>query len=273
MGGAGVAGAVATAAAGWAPTAAQARAAANKAIEIDDSLAEAHTSVGFVIYWYEWDWKAAEMQNQRALELDPNSADALQFYAHLLSTTGRHAEALSRIKRARELDPLNLRISALEGLFLLHAGQADEAIAALQKALELDSNHRLANMFAARAYIEKAMFAEAIAATRKVRELSAVGSEPIAYGAYALAKSGKATEARAALDELLKLSVTRYVPPYNIALIYSGLGEQDKALDYLEKAYEQKDVRMVFLKVESPWNNLRSTGRFIDLVKRMKLES
>ena len=128
-------------------------------------------------------------------------------------------------------------------------------------------------MFAARAYIEKAMFAEALAATRKVRELSAVGSEPIAYGAYALAKSGKATETRAALDELLKLSATRYVPPYHIALIYSGLGEQDKALDYLEKAYEQKDVRMVFLKVESPWNNLRSTARFIDLVKRMKLES
>ncbi len=251
----------------------KARMAANKAIEIDDSLAEAHTSVGFVYYWYEWDWKAAEMQHQRALELDPNSADVLQFYAHLLSTTGRHAEALSRIKRARELDPLNLRINALEGLFLLHAGQTDEAITVLQKALELDSNHRLANLFAARAYIKKGMFAEAFAATRKARELSAASSEPIAFGAYALARSGNVVEARAALDELLKLSTTRYVPPYNIALIYSGLGEQDKALDYLEKAYEQKDMRMVFLKVESPWNDLRLTPRFIDLLKRMKLES
>jgi TolB-like protein/Flp pilus assembly protein TadD len=251
----------------------KARTAANKAIEIDDSLAEAHTSVGLINYWYEWDWKAAEKQHQRALDLDPNSADALQFYAHLLSTTGRHSEALPRIKRARELEPLNLRVNALEGLFLLHAGQTDEAIAVLQKALELDANNRLANMFAARVYIEKGMFAEAVAATRKVRELSAVSSEPIAFGAYALAKSGNVTEARAALDELFKLSVTRYVPPYNIALIYSGLGEQDKALDYLEKAYEQKDVRMVFLKVESPWNSMRTAPRFIALMKRMKLDS
>jgi TolB-like protein/DNA-binding winged helix-turn-helix (wHTH) protein/Tfp pilus assembly protein PilF len=250
----------------------KARAAANKAIEIDDSLAEAHTSVGLVIYWYDWDWKAAEMHHQRAIELNPNSADALQFYAHLLSTTGRHSEALTKIKRARELDPLNLRINALEGLFLLHAGQTDEAITALQKTLELDSNHRLANMFAARAYIEKGMFTEAINATRKVSKLSAMSSEPIAYGAYALAKSGDVSQARAALDDLLKQSASRYVPPYNIALIYSGLGEQEKALDYLEMGYKQKDVRMVFLKVEQKWNNLHSAPRFIDLIKRMQLE-
>ncbi len=175
-------------------------------------------------------------------------------------------------KRVRELDPLNLRVNALEGMLLLYAGQTDEAIASLHKTLELDSNYRIANVFAARAYIEKGMFAEAIAATRKARELSAVATEPIAYGSYAYAKSGNLLEARAGLDELIKFSKARWVPPYNIALIYNALGESGKALDYLEKAFTEKDVRMVFLKVEPKWNNLRNEPRFIDLMRRMNFE-
>ena len=250
----------------------KAKAAANKAIEIDETLAEAHAILGLIIFWYDWDWNASENQHKRALELDPNSADALQFYAHLLSNTGRHAEALAKIKRAREIDPLNLRINALEGLYLLHAGKTDEAVARLQKTLELDPNFRLANMFAARAYIEKGMFDEAVAATRKSRELSAVSSEPIAYGAYALSKSGKLAEARAALDELLGWSKTRWVPPYHFALVYNALGERDKALDYLEKGFAEKDVRMVWLKVEPKWNNLRNEPRFIELMRRMNFD-
>jgi DNA-binding winged helix-turn-helix (wHTH) protein/TolB-like protein/Tfp pilus assembly protein PilF len=250
----------------------KAKAAALKAIELDDTLAEAHANLGHIYFWYDWNWNAAEKQHQRALELDPNSADTHQFYAHLLSNTGRHTEALAEIKRARELDPLNLRINALEGLFLLHAGQTDAAIAKLQKTLELDPNYRLAVMFSARAYIEKGMFAEAIAATNKAREISAVSSEPIAYGTYALAKLGKITEARAALDELLKSSTTKYVPPHNIALIYNALGESSKALDYLEKAFAEKDVRMVWLKVEPKWNNLRNEPRFIELMRRMNFQ-
>ncbi|MEP6923507.1 MAG: tetratricopeptide repeat protein [Pyrinomonadaceae bacterium] len=247
----------------------KARAAALRAIEIDDTLAEAHANLGHVMFWYDWDWNAAENQYKRALELDPNSADALQFYAHLLSSAGRHTEALAKIKRARELDPVNLRVNAIEGMLLMYAGQTDEAIARLQKTLELDPNYRLANMMAARAYSEKGMFAEAIAATSKARELSAVGSELIAYGAYALAKSGKHTEAQATLDELLKLSTEKYVPPYNIALVYNALGESDKALDYLEKGFTEKDVRMVWLKVEPKWNNLRNEPRFQDLLRRV----
>jgi serine/threonine-protein kinase len=250
----------------------KAKAAANKAIEIDPGLAEAYTNLGHILFWYDWDWAGAENQHKRALELDPNSADTLQFYAHLLSNTGRHAEALAKIKRAREIDPLNLRINALEGLFLLHAGQTDEAILRLQKTLELDSNYRLANMFAARAYTEKGMYAEAIAATDKVKEFADNSSEPIAFGSYALARSGKVKEAKTALDELLKLSETRYIPPYNLALIYNALGESGKALDYLEKGFTDKDVRMVFLKVEPKWNNLRGEPRFVELMRRMNFE-
>ncbi len=250
----------------------KAKAAAAKAIELDATLAEAQTNLAHISFWYDWDWTGAENQHKRALELDPNSADTLQFYAHLLSNTGRHTEALAKIKRAREIDPLNLRINALEGLFLLHAGQTDEAIARLQKTLELDSNYRLANMFAARAYIEKGMYPEAVAATDKVKEFADGGSEPIAFGAFALARTGKLDEAKNALDELLKLSETRYVPPYNLALIYNALGESGKALDYLEKSFAEKDVRMVFLKVEPKWNNLRSEARFVALMRRMNFE-
>ncbi len=250
----------------------KARAAAKRAIEIDDTLAEAHANLGHVMFWYDWDWNAAEKEYKRALELDPNSPDALQFYAHLLTATGRHAEALAKIKLARELDPVNLRVNAIEGMLLMYAGQTDEAIARLQKTLEMDPNFRMANMMSARVYIEKGMFSEAIAATRKTRELSTVNSAPIAFGAYALAKSGKITEARAALDEMLRFSKTRWVPPYNFALVHNALGEQDKALDYLEKSFAEKDVRMVFLKVEPTWNNLRSEPRFKDLIKRMNFE-
>ncbi|MBA3515598.1 MAG: hypothetical protein H0T77_14650 [Pyrinomonadaceae bacterium] len=114
------------------------------------------------------------------------------------------------------------------------------------------------------------MHTEAVTAANKAGELSG-NSQSSAYRAYALAKWGKLTEARAVLEEL-KLSTTRYVPPYTIALVYNGLGEREKALDYLEKGYAEKDLRMVFLKVEPKWNNLRSDSRFISLIKRMRLE-
>jgi tetratricopeptide (TPR) repeat protein len=249
----------------------KAKAAANKAIEIDDTLAEAHANLGHIIFWYDWDWAAAEKEYKRALELDPNSPDALQFYAHLLSNSGRHADAIDKIKFARELDPVNLRINALEGMLLLYAGQTDEAISSLQKTLELDPNYRLTHAFLARAYIEKAMFAESIAETLKARGTSPASSEPIAYGAYAFVKSGKVAEAQASLDELLEFSKTRWVPPYNIALVYNALGENEKALDYLEKGFAEKDVRMVFLKVEPRWKTLHSEPRFQQVLQNMNL--
>ncbi|MEJ7699710.1 MAG: tetratricopeptide repeat protein [Pyrinomonadaceae bacterium] len=250
----------------------KAKAAAQKALEIDDRLAEAHAVLGWVIFWYDWDWNAAENQDRRAIELNPNSADAHEVYAHLLSNTGRHAEALAEMKLARELDPLNLRINALEGQFLLHAGQTDEALARLQKTFELSPNFWLAHNMAASAYIEKEMYSEAIAEARQAREFSGVSSHPLAFSGYALAKSGRTAEARAVLDELSKLSTERYVPPYYIALIHNGLGEGEQALTWLERGFEQRDAKMVFLKVEPKWNNLRNEPRFIELMRRMNFE-
>jgi eukaryotic-like serine/threonine-protein kinase len=246
-----------------------AKAAAQKAIEIDDTLAEAHAELGFTIFWYDWDWNAAENQLKRALDLNPNSADPHLFYAHLLSNTGRHAEGLAEVKRAKELDPLDLRINGLEAQFLVHAGKFDEALAFLRKTLEENSNNWFAHMFASSAYIEKGMFAEAVAEARKARELNHANSQPTAQLGYALAKSGKPAEARGLLEELLKLSTQRYVSPGNIALIYNGLGERDETFSWLERGFEQRDPKMVFLKVEPKWNNLRGDPRFQDLLRRV----
>jgi tetratricopeptide (TPR) repeat protein len=249
----------------------KAKAAAQRAIEIDDTLAEAHAELGFTIFWYDWDWNASENQLKRALELDPNSAYAHLFYAHLLSNTGRHTEGLAEVKRARELDPLDLRINGLEVQFLVHAGKPDEALAAVRKTLAENPNNWFAHMFASSAYIEKGMFAEAVAEARRSRELNSFNSQAIAQLGYALAKSGKQGEARALRDEMLKSSTQRYVSPGNIALIYNGLGERDETFVWLERGFEQRDQKMVFLKVEPKWNNLRDDPRFQDLLRRVGL--
>lgn len=248
----------------------QARAAAQKAIEIDDTLAAGHAQLGFIIFWYDWDWGASEKKFKRALELDPEGADAHLFYAHLLSNMGRHEEALVEAKRARELDPLNLRISALEGSFLIHAGRIDEALTRLHETLELDPNYFLAHLIASTGYVLKGMNSEAISEARRAREISgARSSYAEAVLGYALAKSGQEVEARSLLEGLLKSSAER--DPYNIALVYNGLGQHDDALRWLERAYAQRSPGMVFLKVDPKWNSLRSEPRFQDLLRHVGL--
>jgi DNA-binding winged helix-turn-helix (wHTH) protein/TolB-like protein/tetratricopeptide (TPR) repeat protein len=247
----------------------KARAAVRKALEVDDTLGEAHIADCMGLFWYDWDWKAAERACLRAIELDPNNSDFHGSYAGVLSNTGRHAEALAENKRSRELNPLNLAQSALEGQYLLHAGRTDEALDSLRKTLEFEPNFWMPHMIAASAYLEKGMFAEAIAASRKEYELSGINVIP--SGAYAMAKSGKRNEARAELNGMLKLSATKFVSPYNIALLFNALDERENAIKWLERGYDERDPKMVFLKVEPKWNNLRNEVRFAELIKRMNL--
>ncbi len=246
----------------------KAKAAALRAVELDETLAESHATLGLIMFWYDWDWQAAEKQYLRALELNPNSAEAHFGYAHLLSNVGRHEQALAEIKLSRELDPVALRVNALEGQFLFFAGKHDEALDRLNKTIDLAPNFWLSYLFISRVYTEKGMHAEAVAAAKKAGEITG-NSQWEAYRAYALARWGKLKEARAVLKELLDLSVEHYVPPYNIALVYHGLGEREETLAWLEKGYEQRDVRMVFLKVEPKWNNLRDDSRFQELLRRV----
>src|SRR4030095_656566 len=198
----------------------KAKAAALKAVKLDDGLADAHAVLGWVNFWYDWDWNAAENQFKRALVLDPRNADARSYYANLLSNTGRHSEALAEAKLARELDPLNLRIHVLERQCVFFAGQIDAGLDRLQKTAELDPNYLLAHNFAANGYIAKRMFPEAIVESRKALQISPINSSSSAQLGYALALSGKVTEARGVLDELIKARAERYVSASNIAIIF-----------------------------------------------------
>ena len=245
--------------------------AALRALEIDETLAEAHVAMGLIYFWYEWNWALAEKEYLRALELNPNSAEAHFAYAHVLSNSGRHELALAEIRRARELDPLSLVTNALEGQILFFAGKHDAALDRLNKSIDLNPNFWLEHLFISRVYTEKGMHAEAVAAAKKAKDLSG-NSQSDAYRAYALARWGQVAEARAVLDELLKLSKERYVPPYNVAVIYNALGESEKAMEYLEKGFAERDVRMVFLSVEPMWTPLRSNPHFVALLKRARFE-
>jgi DNA-binding winged helix-turn-helix (wHTH) protein/TolB-like protein/Tfp pilus assembly protein PilF len=199
----------------------KAKAAALQAIKIDEALAEGHAALGFIAFFYDWDWAAAEKNYLRGLELDHHSADLRQSRAHLLSNIGQHERALEEIKLSRELEPLNLRTNALEVQFLLHAGQIDEALDRLHKTIDLDPNFWLVHLFAASAYIEKGMYAEAVQEGREANRISPSQNWSIAFSGYALAKAGKLEEAQDVLDELLELSKTRYVPAYHLALLYN----------------------------------------------------
>ena len=247
----------------------QAKAAAEKAVELDDTLAEAHAVLGFTIFWYDWDWAVAEKEYKRALELNPNSADAHWGYGHLLSNLGRHSEALGEIRRALEIEPLSPIIATSEGLYLTDAGQLDDALVSLRKAAEISPDFWLMRTFTASVYMEKGQFPEAIAEARKARSLPGVSSMTSVYLGYALAKSGARPEAESILRELLDKAARQYVPPTHMALIYNGLGNTSEALSWLERGYEQRDPKMTFLKVDPKWVNLRSEARFKTLMAKM----
>lgn len=248
----------------------KARTAERKALELDNTLGEAQIANCMGIFWYDWDWHSAERACAKAIEIDPNNSDFHGHFAMVLSNTGRHEEALAEAKLSRELNPLNLMQNALEGQFLLHAGRVDEALERLKKTSELEPNFWMPHYIAASAYIEKGMYAEALAESSREYELS--GGNVVPFGVYALARSGKRDEARAGLNKLLRSSPSKHVSAYNVALVYNSLDETDSALEWLEQAYEQRDPKMTFLKVEPKWNNLRDQPRFVDLMRRMKFD-
>jgi TolB-like protein/Flp pilus assembly protein TadD len=250
----------------------RAKAAATKALELDDSLAEAHASLSFVLIWFDWDWAGGEMEARRAVALNPNSTMAHFAYAHILSDLGRHNEAVAEGMRARELDPVFLLVRAIEGMFLHHARRNDEALETLGKALELDPNFWVAHLTLGKVYIQQRKYPAAIAEFTKARDLSHGNSEAIASIGYAAALAGDNARARSVLEELKALSNQHYVPPVNIGLLYNGLGDQNEALSWLEKACEERDVRLTLLKVDPRWDSFRANPRFAKILKRIGLQ-
>ena len=245
----------------------QAKAAAQKALEIDADLAEARIVLGTVEFWFDWDWEAAETELKKAIALNPNNADAHRFYAVFLTISGRADESLSEMELARQLDPLSLIVNALKAQSYFYAGRDAEAIEQANKTLEIEPNFWIAHIMLTRIYIRQNRFDEAIAEAEKAGEFSGGNSEAVSLEAYALAKSGRRDESLKLLEELK--SNGRYVPSYNLAMIYNGLDNREEALNNLEKAFAEKDARLILLKVEPKWNNLRNESHFIELMRRM----
>jgi DNA-binding winged helix-turn-helix (wHTH) protein/TolB-like protein/Tfp pilus assembly protein PilF len=249
----------------------KAKQAALKALEIDNNLAEAHSALGYIEYFFEWDWAAAEKEFQRAIEINPNHPLAYLGYAHLLSTLGRDEDALAEIDRAIKLDPLSPFVGTIKGQILFHAGRYSEAIEEVDKALEIEPNFWIGQIVLCRSYERLAHYEQALKACRMAAESSGDVTEATSLAGYVYAVSGQRQQAEQALRALRATSETRYVPPYNFALVYQGLGNSNEALRWLEKAYEQRDVHMVFLPVDSKWDALRKDPQFMDLITHLNL--
>jgi len=250
----------------------RARAAAEKALEIDDTLAEAHASMGWIRTFHDWDWAAAENEFRRALDLNPNYATGHEWYAVHLGNIGRLDEAIAEVKRALELDPLSLIINAIEGLAYTWSRQYDKAIDKCRKTLEMDPNFLLAYLFQAWAYAAKGMWEETITSAQKAVTLSGEGPFALWTLGIAYAMSGQENQALKMLDRLDELSKQRYVSPYCKAMIYVGLGDMDQAFDYLEKAYLERESFMATINTLPFFDNVRSDPRFKALLKKIGLE-
>ena len=248
----------------------KAKAAAKKALELDETLAEAHTSLAKVL---NLDWNLAESNRefQRAIELNPNYATAHQWYGNgNLRVMGRFDEAIAEMKRAQQLDPLSLVINSDVGVTYISARQYDQAIEQLRKTTEMDQGFYYAHWNLGIAYEMKGSLQEALAEYQKARQLT---DDPrtLALLGHGLAVSGKRDEALRMLDQLKEMAKQRYVPAYSFTILYVGLGEKDQALQWLEREYQDRAVELLSLKVDPLLDSLRSDPRFADLVRRMGL--
>ena len=248
----------------------KARAAAERALEIDETLAEPHAALGHVLTAYDWDFQGAETEYKRALDLNSSYPTAHQWYGHLLAVTGRYAEGIAEVTRARDLDPLSVPINAFVGLIYMKARKSREAVEAARKGVDLDPNNPFAHWILARALDAQNELSESVAESEKAARLSGGGQASTAQLGCAYARIGDTAKAHKIIDQLAELSRTKYVSPYDIAIIYTGLGEKDLALKWLEKAYEERAVRLLELP-DPAFDTLRSDPRFQDLVKRIGL--
>src|SRR3989454_2237709 len=248
----------------------KAKAAARKALEIDDLLGEAHASLAHVRL-HDWDWSGLEEEFKRALELNPGHAIAYHWYSEYLMTVGRADESITIIKRCQETDPLSPVICGTLGFAFFFARKYDQAIEQFRKALELDSNHFLSHYRLGHIYSLKGLHREAIEEAQKSVALSGRSTETLAGLAQAYAAAGISEEMQKVLDELNERSKERYVSPYYVAKIYAALGDKEQALHWLEKGYEERNPDFIELKVEPALDVLRTDARFRDLLRRVGL--
>ncbi len=249
---------------------AQERSAILKALTLDDSLAEAHTSLAHAQGLEDWDFAAAEKEYRRAVDLNPNYALARHWLGNDLAIRGRSAEALEESRKAMALDPLSALYRASYAHRIAYARRFDEAADACQRALELDANHPFANMYLGQIEEYRGRFPDAIIRFRKTYELT---HAPVylAHLGHAYARNGNRTEALKVLAQLRALSKTHYVSPYAFALVYIGLAETEKAFEWLQRAATERSQAITTLKVDPVFDDLRADPRFVSMIRQIGL--
>jgi TolB-like protein/Tfp pilus assembly protein PilF len=248
----------------------KAKSAAETALLMDENLSQAHASLAYVKMLYDWNWQAAEKGFKRALEINPNYAEAHQWYSEYLAYMERHDESIAEAKRAQDLDPLSLSISHNLGLVFYEAHKFDLAIEEYQNTLQMDSSFIVAYNYLGLAYAGKKMYNEALINIQKAVELDAKQS-PLYIGTlgFIYVSMGNGDEAREVLEHLLELSRIRYIAPVSLAILYGALGQKDQAFEWMEKGYEVRDDYLMVLKVDPRLDSLRSDPRYQDLLDRM----
>ena len=247
----------------------KAKAAALKALELDDTLAEAHVSLAHVKYYYDHDFATAEREYKRGIELNPKYPTGPSWYAVFLMSLGRFDEAITQVRRAQELDPLSLPINMAVGWVLQTARKNDESIEQLRKTLEMDPNFALAHHRLGLVYEQQGKYGEAIVEFKQVVNL--LGRKPLGLAALARAYAleGQRSEAQKLIAELQEQAGERYVSPSSIAVIYSALHDTEQAFNWLDKGEKARDGIQLRLNVDPRFDSLRSDPRFKDLVRRV----
>jgi eukaryotic-like serine/threonine-protein kinase len=250
----------------------KAKAAAEKALELDERFAEAHAALAHVLMAYDWDFLKADREFRRALELNPNYSTAHQWYGTLMAFLRRFQEGVAEALRARDLDPLSVPINSWVGLIHLKARQYDEAIQASRRAIELDANHPFAHWMLARSLDARNEIREAVAEAEQAFRLSGGTAAFAGQLGYAHARVGDIQKAHAILGQLKAPLQTKYVSSYDVAVVYVGLGEKDAAFEWLEKAYQERTARLLDLS-DPIFDTLHNDARFHDLIRRLGLPS
>jgi adenylate cyclase len=249
------------------------RKAAERGLSLDDSLAELHTSLGWIRRLFDWDWPAAERECLRSVELNPGYAFGRSRYALFLSGMGRHEEAIAEAQRALESDPLNLLIHTVVGDTLFFARRFDRSVASYRKCLALDPTFGAAHTDLARSLEHVGRTDEAVEEFLKGAASPDGRPRPSTGLAILYARAGRQDDARATLEEVVALAQKQFVSPYGIASYYAVTGDSDRALEWLERAYAERDGTLVWLKVHPRLDGLRGESRFRDLLSRMRLDS
>jgi TolB-like protein/Tfp pilus assembly protein PilF len=247
----------------------KAKASALRSLQIDPSMAEAETSLATVKFNYDWDWAGAEEGFRQAIQHNPSYATAYQRYSLYLIAMGRFEDSFEQINKARDLDPLSISINFSLGWRLYLARQYDRAIQQLRNTSEMDPTYELPHLVLGMSYAQKGDFKAAIAELRQAVELSHGTPLTVSALANAYARSGDRTDAEKLLAQLSVASASRYVSPYYLALGYVGLGDDETALDWLEKAFNDRSNGLVFMKVEPALDNLRRNPRFLALQHKL----